>query len=547
MPQKEKTKVLIPFYTKERFMNRAQLIQQVKNKEQVWDMIVIGGGATGLGVAMDAASRGYKTLLLEQVDFAKGTSSRSTKLVHGGVRYLAQGDIALVREALYERGLLLKNAPHLVKNQSFIIPNYEWWGGAFYTIGLKIYDLMAGKLSLGKSFHISKKEVGERLSVIRREGLRGGVVYHDGQFDDARLAVNIAQTCVAQGGVVLNYCEVKNLTKNASGKINGVVMVDRETGEQYQLAAKVVVNATGIFVDGILQMDKPGSDNIVRPSQGVHLVLDASFLPGEDAIMIPKTEDGRVLFAVPWHNKVVVGTTDTPLDEHSLEPRALEEEIEFILRTAARYLTKVPTRKDALSVFAGLRPLAATQSSSGKTKEISRSHKLIVSASGLVTITGGKWTTFRRMGQDTVDKAAAIGGLPTKTCVTQGLPVHGYQQGVNRNDHLYVYGSDQPAIHALVAADAALGQRLHPRHEFIAAEVLWATRYEMARTVEDVLARRVRALFLDARAAIDMAPQVAAIMAKELQQDEAWQISQVTSFTQLANGYLLEPYHPHSR
>lgn len=528
-------------------MNRTQLIQQIKVKEQVWDIIVIGGGATGLGVALDAVTRGYKTLLLEQVDFAKGTSSRSTKLVHGGVRYLAQGDIALVREALYERGLLLKNAPHLVKNQSFIIPNYEWWGGAFYTIGLKIYDLMAGKLSLGRSVHISKKEVEERIPAIRQEGLRGGVLYHDGQFDDARLAVNIAQTCVEKGGVVLNYCAVKNLRKDTNGRINGVVMEDRETGDVYELSARVVVNATGIFVDGILQMDKPGSGNMVRPSQGVHLVLDASFLRGEDAIMIPKTEDGRVLFAVPWHNKVVVGTTDTPLDEHSLEPRALEEEIEFILRTAARYLTKAPVRKDVLSVFAGLRPLAATQSSSGKTKEISRSHKLLVSASGLVTITGGKWTTFRRMGQDTVDKAAETGGLPKIACVTQHLPIHGYQQAVNRNDHLYVYGSDQPAIHALVADNPVLGRRLHPAHEFIAAEVLWAARYEMARTVEDVLARRVRALFLDARAAIDMAPEVAAIMAGELRQDEAWQKSQVDSFTRLANGYLLEPYQPHSR
>ncbi|MEN0053229.1 MAG: glycerol-3-phosphate dehydrogenase/oxidase [Mucilaginibacter sp.] len=510
--------------------------------EKIWDVVIVGGGATGLGTALDAASRGYKTLLLEQADFAKGTSSRSTKLVHGGVRYLAQGDIGLVREALYERGLLLKNAPHLVKNESFVIPNYEWWGGAFYTIGLTLYDLLAGQLGFGRAKYISKKEVIKRLPTINQHGLYGGVVYHDGQFDDSRLAVNLAQTSLEQGATVLNYFKVVSLIKNSEQKIAGVVTTDAETGQTYHIKAKTVINATGVFVDDLLQMDKPGKKPMVRPSQGVHLVLDRSFMPGEDALMIPKTEDGRVLFAVPWHDKLVVGTTDTPIDEHNLEPRALEEEISFIIRTAEKYLEKAPTRKDVLSVFAGLRPLAAPQGDSAKTKEISRSHKLLVSESGLITITGGKWTTYRRMGEDTIDKAIEIGNLPPQPSVTKNLPLHGSKNNVNRNDHLYVYGSDEDALLNLLKENCEWAQKLHPDMPYLQAEVIWGVRYEMARSVEDILARRVRALFLNARAAIDMAPQVASLMAAELGKNAAWQKEQVESFTILANGYLLEPY-----
>ncbi|MBO3269608.1 glycerol-3-phosphate dehydrogenase/oxidase [Hymenobacter defluvii] len=523
----------------ERSFQRETLIQQLTS-QPTWDLIVIGGGATGLGVALDGISRGYKTLLLEQVDYAKGTSSRSTKLVHGGVRYLAQGDIGLVREALYERGLLLKNAPHLVKNQDFIIPNYEWWGGAFYTIGLTMYDLLAGKLSLGASKHLNKKETILRLSNIKTNGLRGGVLYHDGQFDDARLAVNLAQTAIEQGGTLLNHFEVRNLLKDAQGKVAGVVAADQETERVYELTAKAVVNATGIFVDEILQMDQPGAKKLVRPSQGVHIVLDKSFLPGNDAIMIPKTDDGRVLFAVPWHERVVLGTTDTPLSEYSQEPQALEEEIDFILRTAARYLARPPKRSDALSVFAGLRPLAAPQDGSEKTKEISRSHKILVSDAGLITITGGKWTTYRRMGQDTVDKAIAIGKLPKAQSQTAHLPIHGALATTDRSNHLYVYGSDQPALQQLVAAEPSLGEKLDPTLEFLKAEVVWAARYELARTVEDVLARRVRVLFLDAQAAIRMAPEVAALLARELGHDARWEQEQVAAFGKVAQHYVLQ-------
>ncbi|MEL7119713.1 MAG: glycerol-3-phosphate dehydrogenase/oxidase [Bacteroidota bacterium] len=520
-------------------MKRNLMLQKAKSEEE-WDIVVIGGGATGLGVALEAATRKYKTLLLEAVDFAKGTSSRSTKLVHGGVRYLAQGDISLVLEALRERGLLRKNAPHLVKNQSFIIPNYDWWGGPFYTIGLKVYDMMAGRLGLGPSVHLSKKTTLEALPTIKEEGLTGGVIYQDGQFDDARLAINLAQTIVDHDGVVLNYAKVTGLVKNGDGLIKGVKAHDVINDESFDLKAKVVVNATGVFTDEILQMDEPGAKRKVVPSQGVHLVLDHEFLQGDHAIMIPKTDDGRVLFAVPWRGKVVVGTTDTLIDEASLEPRALEDEIDFILRTARKYLTRPPQRSDVRSIFAGLRPLAAPEGDGKKTKEISRNHKVIVSLSGLVTITGGKWTTYRRMGQDTVDKAVIVSGLEERKSVTENLPLHGHTAAIDLNDHLYVYGADASAIKHIIATYPAMGEQLHERLDFTKAEVVWACRNEMAQTLDDVLSRRVRALFLDARAAEEMAPEVAAIMANELDKDEEWQKEQVEAFCELAKGYYLE-------
>lgn len=525
-------------------MKRQEIVQRIEeNALREWDLIIIGGGATGLGVALDAVSRGYKPLVLEQSDFSKGTSSRSTKLVHGGVRYLAQGDVALVREALRERGLLKKNAPHLVQNKTFVIPGYKWWTKYYYTLGLTMYDLLSGKLSLGRSLPISKKETIRRLATINQDGLRGGVIYHDGQFDDSRLSVNLVQTIIENGGIALNYAEVTGLIKDSEA-VAGVKMKDLESGKTYTLKSKSVINATGVFVDEIMKMDKGEHKAMVRPSQGVHLVLDKEFLPGEDAIMIPKTDDGRVLFAVPWHDKIVVGTTDTPLDEHSLEPIALEEEIEFILKTAQKYLAKKPTRKDVTSIFAGLRPLAAPKEGDTKTKEISRSHKVIVSDSGLITITGGKWTTFRKMGEDTVDKAESVTGIGKRKSKSEDMKIHGYETKTDFEDPLYFYGSDKKGIKDLAEKDDFLKDKLHEDYEHIKAEVIWATRNEMARTIEDFLARRIRMLFLDAKAAIDMAPAVAELMAKELDYDEEWIETQVQEFTKLANRYLLEAYEP---
>jgi glycerol-3-phosphate dehydrogenase len=521
-----------------KIFNRQNIISSLSQNSQ-WDVIVIGGGATGLGCALDSIARGYKTLLLEQIDYAKGTSSRSTKLVHGGVRYLAQGDIDLVKEALRERGLMAKNAPHLVRNETFIIPNYKWWEGVYYTIGLKIYDFLAGKLSLGKSTHINKEETIKRLSTINTNKLKGGVTYKDGQFDDSRLAVNIAQTCIQKGATLLNHFEVTGLQKENNEVVNGVYAKDTETGQEYSFKGKTIINATGVFTDEILHMDNPSARNILKPSQGVHLVFDNHFLPGGDAIMIPKTADGRVLFAVPWHDKVLVGTTDTTLESHSLEPQPQEKEIEFILKTFNEYISKNASRKDVRSIFAGLRPLAAPKDGSEKTKEISRSHKIIVSKTGLITITGGKWTTFRQMAQDTIDRAIALKKLPKKKCNTENLKLYGAGKVNDTKNHLYVYGSDQSKIEQLMAERPEMNEKLHPRLPFRKAEVIWAVRYEMARTIEDVLARRVRALFLDARAAIDMSPAVAELIAEELGRDEIWKNDQIKEFKKLAQNYIL--------
>ena len=504
---------------------------------QEWDLLVIGGGASGLGIALEAACRGYKTLLVEQSDFAKGTSSRSTKLVHGGVRYLAQGDIRMVREASIERGLLHRNAPHLVKDQTFIVPVYTLWDRLKYSIGLKFYDRISGKMSLGRSVFISSKETIEKLPGIKTSRLKGGVLYYDGQFDDSRLAINLAQTILENEGEAINYVKVTGLLKNEAGRINGVQLLDQEENEVMEVYAKAVVNATGVFVDDILQMDKPGSANTICVSQGVHLVLDQSFFPSDHALMIPETSDGRVLFAVPWHGKVVLGTTDTPIEKVSLEPIALEKEISYILETAGTYLTSKPTRADVLSVFAGLRPLAAPQNGAQKTKEISRSHKIIVSPSKLFTMLGGKWTTYRKMGEDMVNRVERELGWVHKNSTTRTLQIHGFKTDTDWSNPFYFYGSDEASLRT--AINGSSQQWISEELKIHTEQILWAIRHEMARTVEDVLSRRTRALFLNAKECRRIAPQVATIMATELGRDERWKQSQLEAFDKLSEQYLL--------
>ncbi|HEU0112766.1 MAG TPA: glycerol-3-phosphate dehydrogenase/oxidase [Flavisolibacter sp.] len=519
-------------------ISRSNLVKQLADTSLTWDVLVIGGGATGLGVALDAVARGYKTLLVEQSDFAKGTSSRSTKLVHGGVRYLAQGDIRLVREASIERGLLNRNAPHLVKNQTFIIPIYNFWDKIKYTIGLKMYDWISGKLSMGSSVFISRKKTLENLPGIKSENLLGGVLYHDGQFDDSRLAINLVQSIIETGGCAINYVKVIGLIKDDNEKIKGSLLQDIETGQQYQINARSVVNATGVFVDDILQMDNASATKSICVSQGVHLVLDRKFYPSAHALMIPETSDGRVLFAVPWHNKVVLGTTDTPVEEASLEPKALEKEISFILETASEYLTQKPGRSDVLSVFAGLRPLAAPQGGDQKTKEISRSHKIMVSPSNLFTILGGKWTTYRKMGEDMVNRIEKELHWKHHKTPTSLLHIHGYVEQVNWSDPLYFYGSDADQIKKQMNGSA--GQWISESLRIHKMQVRWAVEHEMARTVEDVLSRRTRSLFLDAAESIRLAPVVANLMAEALDKDQEWVNQQVEEFTQLAQQYILK-------
>lgn len=518
-------------------MTRPDMLKRAQAHKGAWDFVVIGGGATGVGVAVDAASRGYRVLLLEQSDFGKGTSSRSTKLVHGGVRYLEQGNISLVMEALKERGLLRQNAPHLVSDLAFVVPSYAWWEAPFYGLGLKLYQALSGKYGFGQSQLLSKKQTLQRLPTIQTEGLRGGVVYYDGQFDDSRLLINMVATAAEQGATLVNYAKVTALTHNKEGWIDGVTATDLESGKVLHARARVVINATGAFCDSVRQFAEPQAKPMIAPSQGAHLVFDRSFLPGDTAIMVPHTSDGRVMFAIPWHGHTLVGTTDTPISNPSLEPVPMEQEIEFILSTAALYLHKKPTRADILSAFAGIRPLVKAGDGSN-TAALSRDHTIHIDQSGLLTITGGKWTTYRNMAEDCVNQAATLARLPDKSCVTRHLPVHGHHSKARRFGPLAVYGSDAPAIQQLIRADASLGKPLHPRLPYCGAEVVWAAREEMARTVEDVLARRTRALFLNARAAIDMAPRVAELMAKESGRDNTWQLKQVEDFGKLASGYL---------
>lgn len=519
-------------------MNRDKLIKILQdNPLQKWDVIVIGGGATGLGVALDAVTRGYKTILLEQSDFAKGTSSRSTKLVHGGVRYLAKGDILLVTEALHERGLMLKNAPHLTANQEFIIPVYTWWDVILYTVGLKFYDLLSGRLSMGRSYFISPSKAAERLPLLKKEGLKGGIVYHDGQFDDSRMAIAMADACYEKEGIVLNYFRVKELLKDSNGKIKGVKARDEESGNEFDIHGRLVINATGVFADEIHHLDDPSSGKTIRPSQGVHIVLDNSFLQSRSAIMIPKTEDGRVLFAIPWYEKVVAGTTDTPLDSISLEPRALDEEIEFILRTAGKYLTKPPGRDDIKCIFAGLRPLAADPDNPEATKEVSRRHKITLSSSGLLSIIGGKWTSYRRMAEETIDRAIKSGMLDKRNCVTKNFSFYSDNAQL-KTERLKVYGKKAYEIEKMILDKPDLGELIVDTLPYTKAEIIWICRNEMPRSIDDMLARRTRALFLDAKVCLKAAPFVAQLMSAELGFDRQWEEKGQEEFKKLVTNYM---------
>jgi glycerol-3-phosphate dehydrogenase len=524
-------------------MNRTDMRRRLEAHSKPWDMIVVGGGATGVGVAIDAAARGYDVLLVEQSDFGKGTSSRSTKLAHGGVRYLEQGNIGLVMEALKERGLLLQNAPHIVHDLAFVVPNYDWWEAPFYGLGLKLYQVLAGKYGFGASRILTREETLKHLPTLKTEGLRGGAVYYDGQFDDARLLIHMVATAFEQGATLLNFAEVTGLTKDAQGFVNGISVCDVETGNEFRATAKVVINATGAFSDRLRLKAEPAASPMIVPSQGIHLVFDASFLQGESAVMVPHTSDGRVLFAIPWHGHTLVGTTDTPIASATLEPVAMEQEIEFILATASEYLTKAPKRDDVLSVFAGIRPLVRV-TGVASTAQLSRDHVIHINRSGLVTVCGGKWTTYRHMAEDCVDQAATLAQLPDRPCVTHHLHIHGFleapkEEAAKEFGALAVYGSDALEIRKLIETDPNLGEPLHPALPYVKAEVIWAARHEMARTVEDTLARRTRALFLNAHAALAMAPTVADLMASELGWDEVTRTTQLNAFHAVASNYLL--------
>jgi glycerol-3-phosphate dehydrogenase len=516
-------------------LNRSQQIQQLKSTHH-WDIIIIGGGATGLGAAVDAAARGYKTLLVEQYDFGKGTSSRSTKLIHGGVRYLQQGNIRLVRDALKERGLLLKNAPHLAHPLKLVMPSYRWYETLYYGLGLKIYNFLSGKLSLGKSEMLSIKRTQGYIKGLDGKRLSGGVAYYDGQFDDARLCITLALTAADVSATVLNYAKVTELIRE-NEKVKGVIIHDTINNETYEARGTIVVNATGVFVDNVLKMDDDGLEKAVSPSQGIHIVVDKKFFPGEQALFIPRTDDGRVLFAVPFHDKVIIGTTDTSVDHPTIEPVPQEEEVEFVINHFNRYVHTGLQRSDVKSVFAGLRPLIKIPGQK-KTAVLPRDHTIWESKGGMINISGGKWTTYRKMAQEVILKSHYAGGLAYTRCQTETMKLHGWIKKPDYDDPLHYYGSDAAAIRYL--QHQGYSQTIHPDLHYTIAEVMWAVGNEMAMTVEDVLSRRTRALILDAKAAIQAAPLVADIMMKEMNKDEAWKQQQLKAFYKVAEGYLLK-------
>jgi glycerol-3-phosphate dehydrogenase len=519
---------------------REDILREVSDTACIWDVLVIGGGATGLGAAVESASRSYRTLLIERDDFAKGTSSRSTKLVHGGVRYLGQFNITLVLDALRERGYMLRNAPHLVHELSFVVPAYSYSSLPYYGLGLQLYERLSGSLSFGKSELLSSKATQELLPTLSRNGLKGGILYRDGQFDDARYAIALMRTLQDLGGTAINYLGAVRLLKR-HGKTTGVVAKDHESGEEVEIQAKVVVNATGVFADEVRRMDEESNAPVLTVSQGTHFVLPREFLPGKQALMIPKTADGRVLFAIPWYGRIVVGTTDEPVPSTSVEPRSLAVERKFLATHIEHYMGKKLQAGDVLSMWSGLRPLVK-QGRGIKTSKLSRDHTILISNSGLVTVTGGKWTTYRKMGEDTITQAAKVAGLAAAPSRTVNLKLHGWTDRTNTNaaESDLVYGSDLPAVEALGAEDYEVNALLHPRLPYRRREIVWAARSEMARTVEDALARRTRALFLDVRAAMESAPMAAQLMARELHRDEAWVAKNVAEFEKTASGYIFQ-------
>ncbi|MDG2221039.1 MAG: glycerol-3-phosphate dehydrogenase/oxidase [Rubripirellula sp.] len=518
-------------------MNRAAHEARIGDRSKPWDIVVIGGGATGAAIALDAATRNLDVLLLERADFGNGTSSRSTKLVHGGVRYLRQGNLTLVRDALRERTTLRKNAPHLVHDVPFLIPCQNLWQRIFYGLGLKLYDFLAVRDRFGKSRGVTSAKAFELVPPLRPDRVAGGVVYHDGQFDDARLLINMLQTAAEHNAGLMNYMSVEGLLYDDQSQVSGVIAVDQESHETLHIEASCVINAAGPFCDQVRQLDQPECQPMIAPSQGVHLVLPRTFLPGQTAMIVPKTSDGRVVFIIPWHDRAIVGTTDTPISTTALEPTPTAGEISFLLETAAEYLSPAAKLEDVLSVFTGIRPLVKGDKSS-KTASLSRDHVIRDSETGLITIAGGKWTTVRKMAEDCVDHAIQTSNLNTaEPCRTQSLPLHGASEPETSQTRDY-YGTDLALIRHLEASDPAMAQPLTPSLSIRESDIIWAIRHEMARTLDDVLSRRTRSLLLDSRAAVAIAPQVSAIMAAELNRDSVWQRKQLEQFNAIAQHYL---------
>jgi glycerol-3-phosphate dehydrogenase len=504
---------------------RSYHLEAATEGSKVWDVVVIGGGATGVGILLDAATRGYSALLLEGSDFAKGTSSRSTKLIHGGVRYLQQFQFGMVRDSLRERGRLLQNAPHLVHELEFIIPCKSMFERVFYGVGLKLYDALAWGTGARLSRQVSRRGLYDRFPQLGAKRFAGGVSYIDAQFNDSRLVIEMIRTAVESKAIVLNHAKVVALDHRANKRLQGLEFVDQETGKSHKIRANAIVNATGPFCDAIRRMDDGEIEPLVAASQGVHVVLPACLFESKRAIIVPKTSDGRVLFIIPWQGHVLVGTTDTPLRDIVEEPKAQREEVDFLLETLAAYLEVAPSRSDVLSVFTGIRPLVKARKDK-PTKQLSRDHTIEVSQSGLVTITGGKWTTYRKMAEDCVDLLSSHFDLPISSCRTKTM--------VLQQTRL-----DRVALERELEIEGNPCVSLQPELDLTEADLLQGVRFEYARTLEDLLARRTRALFLNTSAALQIAPIAVRLLARELGKDEAWESDQLQQFTALARNYML--------
>lgn len=482
---------------------REDMLAQLR-EDVLWDVVVIGGGATGTGIAVDAASRGLKVVLLEAQDFSAGTSSRSTKLIHGGVRYMKNPrDWGLVREALKERRLLIQNAPHLVHSKPFILPCYKKWEREFYTVGLGIYAAMTyGGYGIGRTSSLSREETMSRLPGVKAEGLMGGVQFYDGQFDDARLAVALMRTAHDQGALTLNYMPVTGI-EYRGGWIQSVTATDKETGEEFRIRTKMVFNAAGAWVDPIRRMIDPEASTLVQVSRGSHILLDKSFMPGETGMLIPKTRDGRVLFAIPWHDMLLVGTTDVEQREADFDPKVSDEEIDFMIETASGYLDKPITRADVKATFAGLRPLFNPQAtgSAGGTAKVSREHAVLPEFGNMITVTGGKWTAYRKMAEHAMTEATLRHLVAPRLCVTKTLPI--------LNDETW-----DPAALEVEA------ERSDAADDKVVAYALYCREFEAARTAEDVLFRRLRLGQMNEARTNELLPKVRAAFAGEAEVEQ---------------------------
>jgi glycerol-3-phosphate dehydrogenase len=513
-----------------------------------FDVLVIGGGVTGAGVALDAVTRGYKVALVEKADFASGTSSKSTKLVHGGIRYLPEFDFALVHEALVERGIMLQNAPYLVRPVAFVLPIYKGDrhpvgmpittpGGIglsfLLNIGLWLYDILAGRRNIHRHRHLKRDAVLEMAPALVREGLKEGFVYYDGQTNDARLTMALIRTAAHYGATIANYAEVTSFLTAEDGKVHGACVCDKLGNQEITIQARHIVNATGVYTEQVEALTGEESQIQVEPSKGVHLVLSREDLKlGDSAIVLPETEDKRILFIVPWESRAIFGTTDTGSGDLD-SPVATQEDITYLLKYLNRYLAVNLSEENIVSTYAGYRPLVKPRRANRSTAKLSRTHAVIEGPSGLVTITGGKLTTYRRMAQDAIDVLSLRDG--TKPVhPTQSLPLQGsagwpvMQRELARKgaslglapetiDHLgRSYGTNAQAVLDLIEGDATLAARLIDDLPYIKAEVIYACCYEMALTPYDILARRTSIILEDRQSGLGVIEEVAMLMAKEL-------------------------------